>query len=177
MISNLLFLTLLISSSWTAAPSLGPCQNPFELAELIRKDIYPAWFDLTPVALREIVRDELVVVADGAGPLLKLDGDNCQALFGFRRKADGTELLESLTVIARGPKEALVPGARLLSRSVELPLSTEDLNKLQLGDTVDLSQRMPTDPRLPGMLKMLVVVLRVEKSWILDFHFTYTPDP
>ena len=176
MINSVLFLTLVISS-WTAVPPLGGCENPFALAELIKSDIYPKWMSITPKALREIVRSELEAVADGSGPLLRVNGDNCQALFGFSREANGTELLESLTVIASGPKEALVPGAELLSRSLELPLAKADLDKLQLGETVDLSQRTPDDPRLPGMLKMLTVVLRVEKSWILDLHFTYTRDP
>ena len=157
---------------WIGCIRSERCQSAFDVANLLEHQLLPNWFELTPSKLQDTLKAELEVVANGSGPLLRFNGETCEALFGFAGNH-----LETVSVYARGPKGAVVEAARVLALSVGLPLTASVITQLNDGEVIDLSERLPADPRIPGAIKMLNLELSTEQTWVLRLRFRYTRDP
>lgn len=152
------------------------CPGAYQIARLLKHELMPAGFRISPERLSELWPYQLDTVADGSGPLLRQTGDTCDVLFGFVAAPRGSNL-ETVTVIVKGPKEALLDAAVALAEAVTFSISDEARSSLSRGQTLDFGTRIPPDPTMPGAVSTLTVELRKDRTWLLDFHYANRRDP
>jgi hypothetical protein len=175
MIGSVLLSACLLSLSAQSGPE-APCFDAAGVGRVLREQLMPRWFDVTPREVRQAFPAPLELVADGSGSLWRQQHGKCELLFGFRELSGGSERLQTVTVIVRGTRQVVLDAGATLAQAVGFRLSFEQSMNLKNGETVTLSTRDPEDPRLPGTLTILTISVRSENGWILDFHFDRTRD-
>ena len=171
--SILLSLSLVLSAPGDQERS---CFDAAGVGRVLKEQLVPRWFDVTQRDVRGAFPAPLELVANGAGPLWRQQHGKCELLFGFRELSNGSERLQTVTVIVRGTRQVVLDAGATLAQAVGFRLSFDQSMNLRNGETITLSNRDPEDPRLPGTLTILTISVRSENGWILDFHFDHTRD-
>lgn len=172
--SLLLSACLLVFSACDAQET--SCFDAAAVGRVLTEQLVPRWFDVTQRDVRSAFPAPLELIANGSGPLWRQQYGKCELLFGFRELPNGSERLQTVTVIVRGTRQVVLDAGATLAQAVGFRLSFDQSMNLLNGETVTLSTRDPEDPRLPGTLTILTISVRSENGWILDFHFDRTRD-
>ena len=157
--------------------TVAECGNGLEMVELFRRELLPSWFEISPAKLQSVMPFEMQAVAEGVGPVLAPKGPSCGTQFAFKGRDRGSERLDRVAFVFRGPKTALMLLAKELLMLTQLQATDDDLARLQFGDTTDFAKRVPEDPRQPGILTTLTLKLEARQEWELEFEFRQSKDP
>ena len=169
--------SIFLAVALVAASRQGPdCVGGFELVKILRSELLPRWFDITPSEARGVTPFELNVVAGSDGTLWEGTSGICDARFSFRANAAGLQL-HRVSFYVRAPKSALVTLVRALLSAVDFAVSDVDVNELSAGDVLDFSRRNPADTKQPGIWTVATVKLSVDGVWQLEFQLIQSAEP
>ena len=175
MINKPILLVLIVQAAFSVSKS-EHCPGPFDFARLLRESLLPSWSRLTPRDVAEAWPSPLLLNRDGMHPVLSQRGAICSLTFDFRAESDNSDRLDSVTYVLNGPEHAIVDAAHELLRPLEITLNSEESQSLKRGDPVDLSRRIPSDPKVPGILQFITLKLYQERGGLLTFYLRQVSD-